>query len=664
MCGLAGFLDASLKDANDQKARISLMTNVITHRGPDDGGTWVDPETGIALGHRRLAILDLSPQGRQPMTSSSGRYVIVFNGEIYNHLALRGELGNSNSLQQSASSPNGFTGWRGHSDTEVMLEAFEQWGVEGALSRFNGMFAFALWDNHARVLHLARDRFGEKPLYYGWMGNVFLFGSELKALKAHPAWKGEIDRGALALYMRHTYIPAPYSIYRGMRKLLPAHVLSIPLSATTNREIPQPCAYWSAKMIAENGVRHQFTGTELELTDSLDNLLHDAVKLRMEADVPLGAFLSGGVDSSTVVALMQNQSSRPVKTFTIGFHENGYNEATHAQAVAKHLGTEHIELYVSATDAMAVIPQLPDIYDEPFSDSSQIPTFLVSRLTRQHVTVALSGDGGDELFGGYNRYFWGKDIWNSVGWIPATVRAGIARGLITVPPKTWNKLFDGIAPMMPTRLRTNLSGDKLHKLADVLSCSSPEIMYKGLVTFWEPETVVLGAEEPPTALTNQSQQAEIPDFIQRMMFLDQVSYLPDDILAKIDRASMAVSLESRVPLLDHRVAEFAWKLPLDMNIQNGKGKCLLRRVLQRYVPDELIERPKMGFGVPIDDWLRGPLREWAESLLDDTRLKSEGFLNSSVVREKWNEHLLGNRNWSSQLWTVLMFQAWLESQSS
>lgn len=664
MCGFAGFLDASLKDANDQKARLSLMTNVITHRGPDDSGAWVDPEAGIALGHRRLAILDLSPQGHQPMTSSSGRYVIVFNGEIYNHLALREELGNSNSLQLSASRDDGVAGWRGHSDTEVMLEAFEQWGVEGALSRFNGMFAFALWDIHARVLHLARDRFGEKPLYYGWMDNVFLFGSELKALKEHPAWKGEIDRGALALYMRHTYIPAPYSIYRGMRKLLPAHVLSIPLSATTNREIPQPRAYWSVKTIAENGVRHQFAGTELELTDSLDNLLHDAVKLRMEADVPLGAFLSGGIDSSTVVALMQNRSSRPVKTFTIGFHENGYDEATHAKAVAKHLGTEHTELYVTAAEAMKVIPQLPHIYDEPFSDSSQIPTFLVSKMTRQQVTVALSGDGGDELFGGYNRYFLGRDIWNRVGWMPTAVRGAIARGLITVPPKTWNKLFDGIAPMMPARLRTNLSGDKLHKLAGVLSCSSPESMYKGLVTFWEPESVVLGADEPPTALTNQSQQADIPDFIQRMMFLDQVSYLPDDILAKVDRASMAVSLESRVPLLDHRVAEFAWKLPSDMNIQNGKGKCLLRRVLHRYVPDELIERPKMGFGVPIDDWLRGPLREWAESLLDDTRLKKEGFLNSSVVREKLNEHLLGSRNWSSQLWTVLMFQAWLDSQSS
>jgi asparagine synthase (glutamine-hydrolysing) len=659
MCGLAGFLDASLNDANDQKARISLMTNVITHRGPDDGGTWVDPETGIALGHRRLAILDLSPQGRQPMTSSSGRYVIVFNGEIYNHLALREELGNSNLLQQSTSSPNGFTGWRGHSDTEVMLEAFEQWGVEGALSRFNGMFAFALWDRQDRVLHLARDRLGEKPLYYGWMGNVFLFGSELKALKAHPAWEGEIDRGALALYMRHTYIPAPYSIYSGIRKLLPAHVLSIPLSGG-NMETPPSRAYWSVKAVAEAGVRHPFAGNEAEAVGSLDGLLRDAVKLRMEADVPLGAFLSGGIDSSAVVALMQTQSLRPVRTFTIGFHEEGYNEAKHAKAVAKHLGTEHTELYVTAAEAMEVIPKLPQIYDEPFADSSQIPTFLVSKMTRQHVTVALSGDGGDELFGGYNRYFWGRDIWYKVGWMPKSARVATARGLTALPPQTWDKIFSVMGMMLPHRLRANLPGDKLHKLAGVLACATPEAMYRGLVSFWEPASVVLGASEPPTALTDVGQCADIPDFTQRMMFLDTVSYLPDDILAKVDRASMAVSLEGRVPLLDHRVVEFAWTLPLDMKIRGGQGKWPLRQLLYKYVPRELIERPKMGFGVPIDVWLRGPLREWAENLLDESRLKKEGFFNTRVVREKWSEHLAGNRNWASLIWTVLMFQAWLE----
>jgi asparagine synthase (glutamine-hydrolysing) len=634
------------------------MTDEIVHRGPDDGGVWVDAQTGVALGHRRLSILDLSPQGHQPMISLSGRYVIAFNGEVYNHQELRKELECPISDPNSKMEKGGVI-WRGHSDTEVMLAAFERWGLEGALSRFNGMFAFALWDRQDRVLHLARDRFGEKPLYYGWMGDTFLFGSELKAMKAHPAWQGEIDRGALALYMRHTYISAPYSIYSGIRKLLPAHILSIPLSAG-NMQTPPSRAYWSVKAVAEAGVRHPFAGNEAEAVESLDGLLRDAVKLRMEADVPLGAFLSGGIDSSAVVALMQAQSLRPVKTFTIGFHEEGYNEAKHAKAVAKHLGTEHTELYVTAAEAMAVIPKLPKIYDEPFADSSQIPTFLVSKMTRQHVTVALSGDGGDELFGGYNRYFWGRDIWRKVGWMPKSARVAMARGLTALPPQSWDKIFSAMETMLPRRLRANLPGDKLHKLAGVLACSSPEAMYRGLVSFWEPESVVLGASEPPTALTDRGQWADIPDFTQRMMFLDTVSYLPDDILAKVDRASMAVSLEGRVPLLDHRVAEFAWTLPLDMKIRGGQGKWPLRQLLYKYVPRELIERPKMGFGVPIDVWLRGPLREWAENLLDESRLKREGFFNTRTVREKWSEHLAGNRNWASLIWTVLMFQAWLE----
>ena len=639
------------------------MTDAIVHRGPDDGGAWVDAGMGVALGHRRLSILDLSPLGHQPMASASGRYVIAFNGEIYNHRALRKELECSPSPQTSPSGGKRAVSWRGHSDTEVMLAAFERWGVEEALTRFNGMFAFALWDRHERVLHLARDRFGEKPLYYGWMADTFLFGSELKALKVHPAWRGEIDHGAVALYVRHNYIPAPYSIYRGIRKLLPAHVLSISF-ANGKRETPQSHAYWSAKAVAEAGIRHPFAGTEAEAVESLDGLLRDAVALRMEADVPLGAFISGGIDSSTVVALMQAQSIRPVKTFTIGFHEKGYNEAEHAQAVAKHLGTEHTELYVTAAETMAVIPQLPEIYDEPFSDSSQIPTFLVSKMTRQHVTVALSGDGGDELFGGYNRYFWGRDIWRKVGWMPKPARVAMAHGLTALPSQGWDRIFSTVEAILPRRLQTSLPGDKLHKLAGVLACASPEAMYRGLVSFWEPESVVLGASEPPTALTDDGQWADVPDFTQRMMFLDLVSYLPDDILAKVDRASMAVSLEVRVPLLDHRVAEFAWTLPSAMKIQEGQGKWPLRQVLYKYVPRELIERPKMGFGVPIDEWLRGPLREWAENLLDESRLKREGFFNSGAVREKWNEHLTGNRNWAYHLWNVLMFQAWFERSST
>lgn len=658
MCGLAGFVQTPFHGVNDLTGLLCRMTDVIAHRGPDDSGFWVDAETGVALGHRRLSILDLSPQGHQPMTSHGGRYVIAFNGEIYNHQALRKELERSLSPPSSITK-EGMVDWRGHSDTEVMLAAFERWGIEGALPRFNGMFAFALWDTRERVLHLARDRFGEKPLYYGWTGDTLLFGSELKALKAHPAWRSEIDRDALALYMRHTYIPAPYSIYTGIRKLRPAHVLSIPLSAG-NQTTLQSRAFWSAKAVAETGIRHPFSGNEVEAVESLDDLLRNAVKLRMEADVPLGAFLSGGVDSSAVVALMQAQSPRPVKTFTIGFHEKGYNEAEHAKAVAKHLGTEHTELYVTATEAMAVIPQLPKIYDEPFSDSSQIPTFLVSKMTRQHVTVALSGDGGDELFGGYNRYFWGRDIWRKIGWMPKSARIAIARALTALPPQKWDRIFAEMKPILPRSLRANLPGDKLHKLAGVLACASPEIMYRGLVSFWDPASVVLGASEPPTALTDHGQWADVSDFTQRMMFLDLVSYLPDDILAKVDRASMAESLEARVPLLDHRVAEFAWTLPLEMNIRGGQGKWPLRQVLYKYVPVELIERPKMGFGVPIDVWLRGPLREWAENLMEESRLQNEGFFDPCAVRAKWNEHLAGSRNWAAQLWTVLMFQAWLE----
>ena len=624
------------------------MTGAVAHRGPDDSGAWVDAETGIALGHRRLSIVDLSTLGHQPMPSADGRYMLAFNGEIYKYRALRNDLACS---------------WRGHSDTEVMLAAFERWGVDEAVARFNGMFAFALWDKRDRVLHLARDRFGEKPLYYGWMGDSFLFGSELKALKPHPAWTGEIDRGAVALYMRHTYVPAPYSIYRGIAKLLPGHILSLPLHRR-GREMPPSRAYWSAKTVAEFGVRHPFRGSEAEAIESLDSLLRDAVALRMEADVPLGAFLSGGIDSSTVVALMQAQSTRPVRTFTIGFHEEGYNEAAHAKAVARHLGTDHTELYVTAAEAMAVIPQLPQIYDEPFSDSSQVPTFLVSRMTRKHVTVALSGDGGDELFGGYNRYLWGRDIWRCVGWMPKSAKAAMARGLMTLSPATWDRIASAVDPVLPSSWKATLPGDKLHKLAGVLACASPEEMYRGLVTFWEPASVLLQAMEPPTALTDQDRWAAVSTVTERMMFLDLVSYLPDDILAKVDRASMAVSLEARVPLLDHRVAEFAWSLPLSMKIKDGQGKWPLREVLYRYVPRDLIERDKMGFGVPVGAWLRGPLREWAESLLNESRIKNEGFFEFEAVRAKWSEHLSGRRNWAYLLWDVLIFQAWLAAESS
>jgi asparagine synthase (glutamine-hydrolysing) len=490
------------------------------------------------------------------------------------------------------------------------------------------------------------------------MGDSFLFGSELKALKAHPAWRGEIDRGALALFMRHSYIPAPYSIYKRICKLLPAHFLSLPLGKGL-RELPRPRPYWSVRGVVESAVDHPFAGNESEAIARLDTLLREAVALRMEADVPLGAFLSGGVDSSTIVALMQAQSMRPVKTFTIGFHEAGYNEAKNAKMVAHHIGTEHTELYVTSEEAMAVIPRLPELYDEPFADSSQIPTFLVSQMTRGHVTVALSGDAGDELFGGYNRYSWGREIWQMIGWMPKSARSAMASGFTSISPKGWDRIFGALRQVLPPRMHTSLPGDKIHKLAGIMPCSTPEEMYRRLVTHWAPESVMSGASEPPTALTDHSQWADISGFTQRMMFLDLVSFLPDDILAKVDRASMGVSLEARVPMLDHRVVEFAWRLPLSMKIRDQHDKWILRQVLYKYVPKTLIERPKMGFGVPIDTWLRGPLRDWSENLLDEARLKGEGFFDPEPIRVRWREHLSGRRNWAHHLWVVLMFQAWL-----
>jgi asparagine synthase (glutamine-hydrolysing) len=628
------------------------MADTLRLRGPDDGGAWVDAEAGIALGHRRLAIIDLSREGHQPMHSSCGRYVIVFNGEVYNYQDIRHEL------EQESQGPA--LPWRGHSDTEVALAAIGRWGIEAAVKRFIGMFAFALWDRTERVLYLVRDRMGEKPLYYGRMGGSILFGSELKALRAHPAFKGQIDRDALALYLRHNCIPAPYSIYRGIFKLPPGTMLAV---ADRDASFPVPVQYWSAREAAEHGVAEPFAGSTEEAIITLDGLLRDAVRFQMVADVPLGAFLSGGVDSSTVVALMQAQSDRPVKTFTVGFKEAGYNEALHAKAVAACLGTDHTEVYVTPAEAMAVIPKLPALYDEPFADSSQIPTFLVSELARRSVTVSLSGDGGDELFAGYNRYFWGRSIWKKLGWMPQSLRAAAAAVLTLVPPRRWDRVFSAAGHLLPSKINQRTPGDKIHKLAEVLAVESPEAMYRGLASHWkDPASVVLGASEPPTALTDRRLWSNLPDFTQRMMYLDTVTYLPDDILVKVDRASMGVSLEARIPFLDHRVVEFAWRLPLSMKVRDGQGKWLLRQVLYRYVRKELIERPKTGFGLPIDAWLRGPLRDWAEDLLDEKRLSEEGFFDPLPVREKWKEHLSGTRNWQHYLWDVLMFQAWADQR--
>lgn len=648
MCGLTGFLGYR-ESGENAVATLAGMAQSIESRGPDDAGVWHDPLAAIGLAHRRLSIVDLSAAGHQPMMSPSGRYVIAYNGEIYNHTALRTELAAANRAPA----------WRGHSDTETLLVAIEAWGVEDTLKRCIGMFAFALWDREERRLVLGRDRLGEKPLYYGWQGTgdraVFLFGSELKAVRAHPAFAGSVSRDALTLLLRHNYIAAPHSIYEGMHKLPPGCILSVSLNAPE----PQITPYWSAISSVLDGATHRRTITPTEAVDELERLLKSAISQQMVADVPLGAFLSGGVDSSTVVALMQAQSARPVKTFTIGFHEAGFNEAEHAKAVAAHLGTDHTEFYVTAEEAMSVIPKLPHIYDEPFSDSSQIPTFLVSQLARRHVTVSLSGDAGDELFSGYTRYDMTANMWHKLERLPLSLRALFARLITAVPPQGW----DALLGWLPSARFKHRFGDKLHKGAGVIGSASVDHLYRGLVSHWgHPEDVVIGAREPHTQLSTLQKELSGLSDVERMMALDLVTYLPDDILTKVDRASMAVSLESRVPLLDHRVVEFAWRLPHSLKQRDGTGKWLLREVLYRHVPQALIDRPKMGFGVPIDAWLRGPLRDWAESLLDESRLRAEGFFHTAPVRQKWREHLQGTRNWAYHLWDVLMFQAWLEAQ--
>jgi asparagine synthase (glutamine-hydrolysing) len=646
VCGLTGFLANARFDRSRLTPTAEAMATAIRHRGPDDSGIWTDPQVGIVLAQRRLSIIDLSPAGHQPMASASGRFVIIFNGEIYNFNELRSDL------EYEGAAP----AWRGHSDTEVLLAAIEARGVQGALKSVRGMFAFSLWDTRDRTLVLARDRLGEKPLYYGRVGSCFAFGSELKALRAHPDWNAPVDRDALALFMRHNYVPAPYTIYKGIRKLPAGHCLTLRWGS----DQPSIEAYWSAREVAEAGFRSPSESSQEALTDALDALLRDAVVHQMIADVPLGAFLSGGIDSSVVVALMQAQSSRPVKTFTIGFSEEGYDEAEHAAAVARHLGTDHTQLYVTPREAMDVIPGLPKIYDEPFADSSQIPTFLVSQLARRHVAVALSGDGGDELFGGYNRYLLGKDLWRRLSLLPVGLRTRLARLVKAVPARQWTTAMTPFMPFAPSRYRVGLPGDKLHKLADVMSHPDLDSLYRDLVSHWRsPEQIVVGAAEHPTLL-NQAADLAIDDPVARMMYLDLVTYLPDDILVKVDRAAMAVSLETRVLLLDHRVVEFAWQVPMAEKVNAQGTKQLLRSVLRRYIPDALIDRPKMGFGVPIDSWLRGPLRDWAESLLDPARLVREGYLNPGPIHASWQQHLAGQRNAHYPLWNVLMFQAWLE----
>ncbi len=648
MCGLAGFVDSSAASTYEALvSSVSAMADTLRHRGPDDGGAWIDPSAGIALGHRRLSIIDLSPEGRQPMHAASGRYVLIFNGEIYNFGDLRCQL---ETLGHA---------FRGRSDTEVMLAAFSQWNVEEALRRFNGMFAFVLWDRQNRVLHLARDRMGKKPLYYGWAGPIFLFGSELKALRAHPRFPADVDRGALQLFLRHGYIPAPHSIFQGIFKL-PAGMRLV-VDPQRPGHLPPPTAYWSAGNTIEQACARPFTGGEQDAVTEIDGLLRDAIRIRMIADVPLGAFLSGGIDSSLVVALMQAQSARPVRTFSIGFHERGYDEAPAAAAVARFLSTDHTEVYVTPAEAMDVIPRLPVLYDEPFADASQIPTFLVSQIARRHVTVALSGDGGDELFGGYRTYLSGIRLRQKLAVLPAPARAALSSALRRCPA-AWQALHRALRAVLPARISRRIPSHL--KAARVLAAQDPAMLFRGLLSDWQDPFPVAGSHnELPTHFTDPALRPPLSDFVQLMMYLDTVMYLPDDILAKVDRASMGVSLETRAPILDYRVAEFAWRLPLSMRIRGGIGKWILREVLHRYVPPALVDRPKAGFCLPYGEWIRGPLRDWAGALLDANLLRRQGFLQPEPICRQWTAHLAGAENNSARLWPVLMFQAWLENST-
>ncbi|MDX1932936.1 MAG: asparagine synthase (glutamine-hydrolyzing) [Capsulimonadales bacterium] len=643
MCGLAGFLDPSDRRSVEERTTIiERMAGVLAHRGPDDSGLWQDVRAGVALGFRRLAIRDLSPAGHQPMRSASGRFVLVFNGEVYNSEEIRAELA------ATGRSPS----WRGTSDTETMLAAIETWGLSAAVGRFVGMFALAVRDNERRTLSLVRDRLGIKPLYYGSAGRAIVFGSELKALCAHPDFLPEIDPVALTRFLRYAYVPTPLSIYRNAAKLPPGTILTFTENDTAFS--PRPVPYWSLTETVNTALREPFTGSEEEATDAFLERARQAVRLRLIADVPLGAFLSGGLDSSLVVALMQEASSRPVRTFCIGFTEEAYNEADQARAVAAALGTDHTERLATPEEAMSVIPRLPAMYDEPFADPSQIPTFLVSELARRQVTVSLSGDGGDELLAGYNAYTHGEEI-RQIARRLGVFRGAAAGAIKTFPPQFYRHV-----------LRGRYTGDRLHKLADLLT-QDPLVHHRQLMSHWKSPSALTGVPEPEEAwllpeVVPPPHRSWTP--IEEAMFRDTLTYLPDDILTKVDRASMAVSLEARVPLLDHRLVAFCWSLPMSYKRRDGRTKRVLRRALERYLPRELFDRPKRGFGVPIDDWLRGPLRPWAEELLSEAALREDGWLDPKPIRAAWEAHRTGVRNYPGPLWCVLMYRAWRESGAS
>ncbi|MFW8744745.1 asparagine synthase (glutamine-hydrolyzing) [Mesorhizobium japonicum] len=652
MCGISGIV--SLKSelfGKSLEAIVEAMGAKLAHRGPDDNGVWSD-HSRVALSHRRLSILDLSAAGRQPMHSSNGQFIIVFNGEIYNHLELRKELNLGEGLNDSRA-------WKSHSDTETFLEAISAWGVEKALQRLVGMFAFALWDKAEDSLYLGRDRLGEKPLYYGLQGNSFLFASELKAFKAFPRFGGDIDRKALGLFLQYGYIPAPYSIYKNVFKLLSGSYIKIKLEDIAVGKLPLVRSYWSLREVAEFGQKNIFSGNIIEATDELDRLLRQAVSGEMLSDVPLGALLSGGIDSSTIVALMQAESRSNIKTFTIGFNEASYNEAGHAREIAKYLGTSHTEMYISPEQALSVIPNMATLYDEPFADVSQIPTFLISKLASEYVTVCLTGDGGDELFGGYNRYVTAVKFWRKSKLLPKGIRSAIAGKLEGAISPASEARINRLLQFFPRQFRHNAMGAKLNKLTEILTVDSEEEIYSRLLSKWKNVEKVLCSGNGLNELTGYDGiRSQIKEYEHRMMLQDSLSYLPDDILVKVDRATMGVSLEARAPMLDHRVVEFAWSLPLEMKIKGGDGKWILQKVLERYIPRSITSRPKAGFSVPIDAWLRGPLRPWANVLLERKSIMQGGFFDADEIEKKWRRHLIGECNVGHQLWNILMFQAW------
>ena len=647
MCGLAGFIDNNRSRSSESLEALShKMCSTLINRGPDDFGSWVDEKSGIAMSHRRLAIQDTTLAGHLPMVSKSGRYIIVYNGEIYNYKTLREELKKAGYF------------FRSQSDTEVLLAAIEIWGLSAALDKFVGMFAFALWDKNNHRLYLVRDRLGEKPLYYGIFGNVILFGSELKAFEVHDSFVKSINRDAISLLLRYNYIPAPYSIYDKIYKIKPGTFLEIKVE---NHKISTTeYTYWAYKnFVMSEGIDNKIYNYK-EAKLSIKDALTESIRSQMIADVPLGAFLSGGIDSSLIVSIMQSLSPDPIKTYTIGFDHSEYNEANDAKSIANYLGTDHTELYVTASQALNVIPKIPNIFDEPFADSSQIPTYLISKLASSNVTVSLSGDGGDELFGGYNRYYKGYSAWKNFSRMPYPINYIFSEIICSINPEKWNFLYNHFGKYISDEKNYKNIGDKLYKMADIIKINNPQDMYLSLVSFWNnTEQIVLNSSEPMSTPRDYDNWVENLDDRENMMFLDTISYLPDDILTKVDRSSMAVSLESRTPFLNHSLVELSQRIPIELKIKDGKGKWILRNILNDFIPANFIDKPKTGFGIPIAEWLRGPLKEWAEALIDSSRLKHDGYFNAELVTNMWDKHLNKSRNYGHHLWSILMFQAWL-----